>query len=226
MTEKCFLTAIIASLNEEEGIGPTLRELQQVLRSCRIIVVDGNSVDSTAEIAEGMGASVVAQSGKGKGDAINVGLKHLDEHSRYIIFTDADYTYPAVFIPKMIAILDENPEIGMVNGNRFNSHFHLEGMHDLFYMGNRILATVHNLLNGVDLRDPLTGLRVVRAEVLKGWSPSSRGFDIEVEMNHHVEKKGFRIMEIPILYRERLGEKKLKLKHGAIIFKRIMTEII
>jgi len=62
----------------------------------------------------------------------------------------------------------------MVCGNRFNSHFHLEAMHDLFYLGNRALASIHNLLNGVELRDPLTGLRVVRWEIVKGWKPKSK----------------------------------------------------
>ena len=52
----------------------------------------------------------------------------------------------------------------------------------------------------------------------------SKGFDIEVELNHLVERKGFGIVEVPIVYRPRLGEKKLKARHGASILKRIMLE--
>jgi dolichol-phosphate mannosyltransferase len=52
----------------------------------------------------------------------------------------------------------------------------------------------------------------------------SKGFDVEVELNHHVKLEGFGIAEIPIKYRERLGEKKLGVRHGAEIFKRIMLE--
>ena len=90
--------------------------------------------------------------------------------------------------------------------------------------GNRFIAFTHNFLNGVQLADPLTGLRVVRAEILRNWKVKSKGFDIEVELNHRVEREGFGIVEIPIQYRERLGEKKLKVRHGAEIFKRILLE--
>ena len=69
-------------------------------------------------------------------------------------------------------------------------------------------------MNGFKLEDPLSGLRVVRKEILEGWKPKSKGFDVEAEMNYRVEQKGFGIIEIPINYRARLGEKKLKLRHG------------
>ena len=74
--------------------------------------------------------------------------------------------------------------------------------------------------------DPLTGLRVVRKEIVSTWNPKSKGFDIEVELNHLVGSMGYRITEIPIQYRTRLGEKKLSPKHGFTIFKRILTESI
>jgi hypothetical protein len=67
-------------------------------------------------------------------------------------------------------------------------------------------------------------LRVVRAEILRGWKIKSKGFDIEVELNHQVERRGFGIVEVPIRYRRRLGEKKLKARHGATILKRILME--
>jgi dolichol-phosphate mannosyltransferase len=171
-----------------------------------------------------MHAEVISQEGKGKGDAIAKAISQMGSNVQYVVLTDADYTYPAMFLPEMIAILEENPEFGMVCGNRFNSHFPVDAMHNLFYLGNRLLAFTHNMLNGVAMRDPLTGLRVIRSEILKGWKPKSLGFDIEVELNHHVERKGYGIVEIDIPYRRRLGEKKLKLKHGVTIAKRIVLE--
>ena len=215
---------IIAALNEEEGVGLTIAELQEHLHSSRILVVDGKSSDNTVHVAKSLGADVIFQEGRGKGDAIGYALKHIDSEADYVVLIDADYTYPAGHVPQMIKVLEENPQVGMVCGNRFNSHFHLEGMGDVFYLGNRVLAVVHNALNGVDLRDPLTGLRVVRAQILDGWNPISKDFDIEVELNHYVERRGFSIVEVPIAYRQRLGEKKLKLRHGALILKRIITE--
>ncbi|MGA2681687.1 MAG: hypothetical protein ABSF44_07815 [Candidatus Bathyarchaeia archaeon] len=80
------------------------------------------------------------------------------------------------------------------------------------------------VMNGVKLNDPLSGQRVVRSEILEGWKPKSKGFDVEAEMNAIVGRKGYRIVEIPIDYRIRLGEKKLKLRHGLGIMKRILVE--
>jgi len=222
--ERRSVLAIVAALNEEEGIGLTIAELRQFLEKPWVLVVDGRSRDRTVEVAKGMNADVLFQGGRGKGNAIAEAIKHVDMNVDYVVFTDADYTYPAEFLPQMIEVLDENPQVGMVCGNRFNSHFHLKEMHDILYLGNRLLAFTHNLFNGINLRDPLTGLRVVRWEIVKGWRPKSKGFDVEVELNHLVERKGFGIVELPIYYRVRLGEKKLKPKHGFTILKRILLE--
>ena len=62
----------------------------------------------------------------------------------------------------MIRLLEQNPNVGMVCGNRFNGHVDPNALHDMFYFGNRLIAFTHNFLNGIDLEDPLTGLRVVR----------------------------------------------------------------
>lgn len=215
---------IIAALNEEEGIGLTIAELKQYLDDPWVLVADGKSRDRTVEIAKNMDAGVIYQEGIGKGNAIAQVLKEIDANLKYVVLTDADYTYPAEYVPEMIRLLDENPSVGMVCGNRFNDHLDSKAMHNAFYFGNRLLAFTHNLLNGVALRDPLTGLRVIRWEILRNWIPKSKGFDIEVELNHHVERKGYCIVEIPIDYRPRLGEKKLKLKHGATILRRILLE--
>jgi len=214
---------VMAAWNEQDGIGRTIAELEHYLGS-PILVVDGKSKDNTVPVAKGLGADVINQEGKGKGNAIDCALRHLNEDFDYIVLTDADYTYPAEFIPQMIKILEENPRVGMVCGNRFNSHYHLKSMHNMLYFGNALIATAHNFLNGTQMRDPLTGLRVVRWKILKNWKPQSQGFDIEVELNHHVERQGYEIAEIPIFYRQRVGEKKLKPKHGFLIMKRILSE--
>lgn len=218
---------IVATLNEEAGIGPTLTEINDSLEKPLCLVVDGRSTDRTIEVAKEHGAQTLFQKGAGKGDAIATAITHIEGlNIKYVALIDADYTYPAEYLTQMIRILEENPEIGMVCGNRFNSRLNCEAMHNVFYIGNRLLSFTHSLLNGVDLVDPLTGLRVVRKEILQDWYPQSKGFDIEVELNHLVEKKGYQIVEIPINYRARLGEKKLSPRHGFTIFRRILTETI
>ena len=215
---------IIAALNEEEGIGPTIAELMETLGHPRVLVVDGGSTDRTVDVAKNLGADIAFQDGLGKGDAIAKALASCELTTKYVVITDADYTYPAEYLPEMIHILENNPEVGMVCGNRFNHHLEVKSLPEVFYFGNQLIAFTHNMLNGVPLRDPLTGLRVIRSSILRNWCVRSKGFDIEVELNHHVERRGFGIQEVDIVYRERLGEKKLKLKHSIEILKRIVLE--
>ena len=215
---------LVAALNEEHGIGPTLTEFLDVLGTPNVLVVDGHSRDRTVEIAKNLGAEIAFQDGIGKGNAIAKALEHIDLTVKYVILTDADYTYPAEYVPEMIEILERYPQVGMVCGNRFSGDIKPKAVRSSFYFGNKLLAFAHNLFNGVSLHDPLTGLRVIRAEIIRDWSVKSQGFDIEVEVNHHVERKGYTIVEVPIKYRQRLGKKKLKVRHGATILKRILQE--
>ena len=218
------ILVLIAAYNEESGIGPTLNELNDTIPDSQFMVVDGNSIDKTVEVAKNNGAEVIFQEGTGKGNAISQAIQTIDFNPKYVIFTDADYTYPVSRVNEMIDILDSNPEIGMVVGSRFSRMFIPKSMTHPLYLGNRFLALAQFFLNGIKLSDPLSGLRVVRWSIIKNWRPRSRGFDIEVEMNHHIERSGYRIVEVPINYRNRLGEKKLKIKHGFKIFMRIVSE--
>jgi glycosyltransferase involved in cell wall biosynthesis len=220
----CSTQVIIAALNEEPGIGQTITELLENLHTKRVLVVDGKSRDRTVEIAKNSGANIVFQDGTGKGDAIAKALEYTGSDVNYVVLTDADYTYPAEYVPKMIEILERNPNVGMVCGNRFNQYIDSTTLRSSFILGNKLLAFAHKILNGVTLRDPLTGLRVIRAEILRNTTIKSKGFDVEVELNHCVERRGFKIVEVSIKYRKRLGEKKLKLKHGTTILKRILLE--
>ena len=215
---------ILAALNEEKGIGPTLTEFLYHYNFPKVIVVDGHSRDRTVEIAKNFGVEIAFQEGFGKGNAIAKALQHLNPNMKYVVLTDADYTYPAEYVPQMIEILERKPEVGMVCGNRFNGGTTPKAVRSSFCFGNKLLAFAHNLFNGVSLNDPLTGLRVIRTELLRNWTIKSQGFDIEVELNRHIERKGYKIVELPIKYRKRIGEKKLKVRHGATILKRILQE--
>jgi dolichol-phosphate hexosyltransferase len=224
LTDFPSIQVMIAALNEENGITATITELSKYLNPSKIIVVDGKSVDKTVEAAKKLGAKTIIQDGKGKGDAFTKAIKYVASQTDYVIITDADHTYPAEYLPEMVRLLEENPKVGMICGNRFNKNINSQNQGDLFFFGNRVLAFIHNILNGIHLTDPLTGLRVVRAELIRNWEIQSKGFDIEVELNHHVEREGFGIVEVPIKYRERIGEKKLKVRHGLNILRRILIE--
>jgi len=216
---------VIAALNEEEGIGLTIAEMKDTLGDISTLVVDGNSKDKTVEIAKNMGAKVLFQNGKGKGDALAKALDNIDTTANYIILTDADYTYPAEYVPDMLEILDTNPEVGMVCGNRFNGHVERKALHRIFHIGNKMIRFAHKVLNDVELEDPLTGLRVIRVEAVHNWKVKSNGFDIEVELNNYIKRQGYGIREILIDYRERVGKKKLKARDGFAIINRILKDV-
>lgn len=215
---------LLPALNEQEGIGPTITEILEKIPNTPVLVIDGHSTDRTVEIARELGAHVIFQSGKGKGDALACGLRNLDPLVDYVVMTDADFTYSCVMLPEMIKTIEADPQVGMVCGNRFNDNLKKKTFPRAFYIGNRLIAFAHNGLNGVPLKDPLTGLRVIRASILRDWKIKSKGFDIEVELNHYIERKGFKTVEVDVEYRQRLGEKKLKVRHGAGIMKRIALE--
>jgi len=214
----------IAALNEEEGVGATISELSENINAKRILLIDGHSQDRTVDVAKEHGAEIFFQDGKGKGDALAKAVQCMSADVEYVVITDADFTYPAEHVPEMVQILENNPSIGMVCGNRFSRQTEGSAFRGRFTLGNKLLAFAHSILNGIDLKDPLTGLRVIRADVLRKWAIKSKGFDIEVELNHQVGKQGFGTIEVPIAYRERLGEKKLKMRHGASILKRIVFQ--
>jgi dolichol-phosphate mannosyltransferase len=225
---KPSVTVIIPTYNEEEGIGPTIEDMKRALSFKNLLVIDGNSIDKTTEIAEKMGAKVILQKGKGKGLALAQVIKHVNSDTKYVVLTDADHTYPAEHIPEMIRIIEKYPDVGMVIGNRFHPKFIYgqsgRAFNNILYFGNRTLALTQYIINGVKLMDPLSGLRVIRWEAIKDWKPKSIGFDIEVEMNHYIKRQGYRTIEIPIRYRPRLGAKKLKIADGFLILKRIIAE--
>jgi len=216
------LVVLIPTMNESNGIGPTLDEIRNVLGDVPCLVVD-RSTDTTGRVAEEHGAKVIVQTGKGKGRAVKQGLARLKGGASLIVLTDGDFTYPAEAIQKFVAIAENDPTIGMVAGNRFGKELGPGVLGSTFYVGNKIISQFHNILSRQRMADPLTGLRLLRADLFRDWKPLATGFDIEVEMNQYVADRGYRIAEIPITYRVRLGKKKLKPRDALWIVIRMTT---
>ena len=210
---------LLPTYKEPEGVKLVIKELRNIFDPF-ILVIDRPTGDATGDNAEKLGATVLTQKSKGKGSAIKDALEYLEYRKlnhKYVIMIDADYTYPAKYIPEMIDILESNLDVGMVCGRRPESR-----KLDRYHLGNHLLRFAHRLLNGINIYDPCTGLRIIRYDTIKNWRPKSKGFDIECEINHFINKiKKFKVVEIPIEYRIRVGEKKLSVKHGLTIFKRM-----
>jgi dolichol-phosphate mannosyltransferase len=221
------ITIIIPTLNEAEGIGLVIEEIRKCLEDPCILVIDANSSDGTQHIAAQLGAQIITQKDKGKGRAIAQSIRYINPKTKYVVIIDGDYTYPAYYIHEMIKLLEKNPEIGMVTGERFGKQYNFSKhfLIDLYHFGNDLLKIIHRLLNNVNMRDPFTGFRVIRYCYFKDFKPKAKGFDIEVEINHYINKKA-RIIELPIEYRPRLGRKKLRIRDGVIIFMRMLVMLL
>lgn len=224
----CSLVALVPCLNEADGVGPTIEEIKDVIHDQPIVVVDGNSSDGTPDVASKLGALVINQRSKGKGNAVREGLEYIRNDSRlrsckYLLIIDGDRTYPCDKVPEMLQILSSNPKVGMVIGKRARlySVWKLYGL--LMIVGNLTFAFLHSLLNKVRLTDPLSGLRLISFEVIKRWNPMSGGFELEVELNRYVFERGYKIEEVPVVYRKRRGAKKLRIHHALWILKKIVT---
>ena len=211
-------TVIIPTLNEAEGIGPTIREIVKELVNPEIIVVDAHSTDGTPQIVAGLGAKVLTQSGIGKGNAVAQVLQHVPPDTKWLVMIDGDYSYPATYIPQMIRLISKNSDLAMISGNtrrrpkKFWAHFK-RLLTDRFYLVDQCFIFLHHIFNGVNMRDPFSGLRLLRYECIKDFQPKAQGFDIELEMNHYIIKtKKLMILEVPISLRKRLG----KIKYGYI----------
>jgi len=222
-------TVIIPTLNEEKGIGPTIQEIQNQLDNPEIIVIDANSTDKTQEIAGRLGAKVVIQTGIGKGAAVSQALQHVSPDVRWLVMTDGDYTYPFTCIPSMIKLLMHRPDLAMVTGNKstkprtFGAHLR-KLLTNRFYLEDEVFTLMHRLLDGANMQDPFTGLRVIRYECLRDFQPKAESFDIEVEINHFIcRTKRLKIIEVPITLRKRLGGSKYGFSHSLTIFYRMVA---
>lgn len=210
MAGRFKVSIILPTLNEEENIGKVIDEirkqdLEKKGYDVGILVVDGNSVDGTRQIAEDKGAEVVIEPRKGKGRAMRTALKLAD--ADFIFMLDADYTYPAGYIIEMLGLLQESCPV--VIGSRLGGQIEQGSMSRLNVIGNNILTLMANLLYRTRISDLCTGYWGLRAEVIPNLNLLADGFDFEADLFTQVAKKGYHIGEVPIFYRRRQTPAKL-----------------
>ena len=215
---------VVPAYREAGGIAAVIDEIRAAINPI-ILVINRPSDDGTELRARERGAIVVNQFDRGKGNAVRQALDYVRQHlpkTRYIGFVDADCTYPAGPMGPMRRILDSHPHVGMVIAARENLKNN-GAKSEAFAIGNRILGGVHHALNRVQVQDPLSGLRMVRTAAIGDWSPRAQGFDIECELNYFVRNvKELEIAEVDVPYRARVGEKKLRLRDGFVILRRMV----
>ena len=214
--QKTKVCVILPALDEELTVGKVIDEiprkaLEREGYQVDILVVDGNSRDRTRQVAREKGARVIVEPRRGKGRAVRtaLGLVRAD----FVFMLDADYTYPATYIPDMLRILHQGCPV--VIGSRLRGGREKGAMRRLNLMGNFLLTLLANILYRARISDLCTGYWGIRGEVIPNLSLSADGFQLEAELFTQLTKKGYSIAEVPTYYRCRQGKAKLSgLKDG------------
>jgi dolichol-phosphate hexosyltransferase len=203
------VSVLLPTLNEEESVGKTIREVRAVVPQAEIVVIDGLSTDRTVEIARSLGARVLFEKRKGKAFAIKTAFREID--SDYAVMIDVDLTYPVNDIPKFISLLKG---ADLVMGSRFGGRIEPGAMSSTNALGNRVISLFASILFLRSVSDVCTGMWAFRKSSYKAIEITAHTFELECNLFAQSVKKGFRICEVPINYARRGGTSKVQLMDG------------
>jgi dolichol-phosphate mannosyltransferase len=214
---------LVPTYDEAETIEPLVRAVRDELpASRRVLVVDDASPDGTGEIAERLASehedtTVLHRPGKlGLGPAYRAGFcAALDGGAELVVQMDADFSHDPVELPRLLAA---TRDADLVIGSRYVSGGRVTdwgpGRLAVSRWGSRYARTVL----GLEIRDMTSGFKCWRREVLEAidlGSVRSQGYAFQVEMTYRAHAAGFRVVEVPITFRDRrVGDSKMT---GAIM---------
>src|SRR4051794_25732560 len=203
------VVVVIAALNEEGSIGPTLDEIPGSIGGLdvRPLVVDDGSTDRTAEVAEAHGALVCSLSrNRGQGTATRTGYRIAREGGgKYIATVDADGQWDPRDLPAMVGLL-ESGEADLALGSRQLGR--TENTDAVRNLGVRFFSWLVNLLTGASVTDTSSGLRCMRAEVTERVQLTQPQYQAAEFLIGAVCQR-FRVAEVPTIMRARsAGESK------------------
>jgi glycosyltransferase involved in cell wall biosynthesis len=201
------IALILPAYNEELTIEATIRSFHTELPAAYIWVVDNNSNDATQILAQQTIASlgclggVIFEGRKGKGNAVRRAFMDVD--SDIYILADADLTYPASKVHDLITPVMEKAADLVVGDRISGGHYQSENKRSFHGFGNRLVKGLVNRLFNAKLNDIMSGYRVFNRLFVKNYPILVEGFEIETDMTLHALDKRFRILEIPVEYKDR-----------------------
>lgn len=202
------LAVVIPCYNEAVTIQKVIGDFRHELPDAAIVVIDNNSTDGTAKIAAEAGAHVLTEKRQGKGNAIKTMFDAVD--ADFYILVDGDDTYYAEDVHRLLPPLFDD-EADMVVGSRLEGVTN-ESMTLLHQFGNRLLLNIINLTFRINLKDFLSGYKLMNRKFVQSVPILSSGFEIEAELVLQALENGLRIQELPIRYRARPEGSESKLK--------------
>ncbi|PIW70550.1 MAG: UDP-glucose--dolichyl-phosphate glucosyltransferase [Ignavibacteriales bacterium CG12_big_fil_rev_8_21_14_0_65_30_8] len=223
------IAVIIPAYNEEKSIGKVINEIPNDLIN-EIVVVNNNSNDLTAGVAASKGATVLFESFQGYGAACLKGIEYLrNKEVEIIVFIDGDYSdYPSEMNKVIEPIINDNYD--MVIGSRVLGKKEKGALTIQSRFGSIIAGLLIKLFWGVKYTD-LGPFRAIKKEKLLELNMTDIWYGWTVEMQIRAAKKSFKIKEVPVSYRKRIGKSKVTgtikgtILASIIILKTIFSEL-
>jgi dolichol-phosphate mannosyltransferase len=203
---------VVPTYNERENIARLIDALLALPLDLHILVVDDNSPDGTGTFVEEWSAreprlrALHRPEKAGLGGAYIAGFTWAlaNTDARYIFEMDADFSHDPQAIPEF---LERIPDYDLVIGSRYAS-----GVTVVNWPLSRLILSVSaniytRIITGLPLHDATGGFKCFRREVLEALPLQlvrSDGYSFQIEMNFHVWKRGYRMVEIPIVFTDRL----------------------
>jgi glycosyltransferase involved in cell wall biosynthesis len=199
---------LVPCYNESATIEKVVTDFKKEMPHADVYVYDNNSTDGTDEIARNAGAIVRYEYRQGKGNVVRTMFKDIDADC--YIMVDGDDTYPAKAAVEFEKLILEN-KADMIIGDRLSSTYFEENDRPFHNTGNKMVRRFINTFFKSDLKDIMTGMRGFSYEFVKSFPISSKEFEIETEMSVFALMNNFKIIEIPIDYKDRIEGSESKL---------------
>jgi dolichol-phosphate mannosyltransferase len=192
-----------------------------------VFVIDDNSPDGTGDVAEdlayesgGRVAVVHRPCKRGLGAALTTGFRYaVAKGYRHIFQMDADLSHDPAFLPEMRRALED---ADVVIGSRYAAGGRIAGWPAWRFALSNLGCIYSRLLLGLPLRDPTGGFKGFRREALEAVMTQrllSKGFAVQIEVNHRCFRSNLHVVELPVAFAERTrGRSKMSLAIAAEAF--------
>lgn len=195
--------------DEAAAIAAVVAEWRAALPDAEIVVFDNNSTDGTGRMARALGVRVVDVPEQGKGHAVRAIFEVLRDRDA-VVLVDGDGTYPASHVGGLLTPVLAG-EADMTVGAR-RPEARAGAMTPIRGFGNVVIRAAFRLLVGAGTGDLLSGYRVFGPNFLRGFTPRSRGFEVETELASEAVARRMRVVERPVPYRPRIAGTVSKLR--------------
>lgn len=195
------VAVLIPCYNESLTIAKVVEDFTHALPDADIYVYDNNSSDGTAQIAAEHGAIVRFEGRQGKGNVVRQMFRDID--ADFYIMVDGDDTYPAEEALGLLQPLVEDRADMTVGDRLSNGSYGDENDRAFHGLGNNLVRWLIKVIYHYEFEDVMTGYRAFNEVFVKTIPVLSPAFEIETELSIHAVDKRWRIVDVPIDYRDR-----------------------